>query len=83
MDTNRVTTLHSNEAIPEEFYQEMRDRAVRWAEMNLGRLQRTGCSHETAVSHVLTQVAQHWGAEIELDVEKALGIRFEVSALVS
>ena len=66
MDTN-IATPQNDELVPIEFYEEMRNRAIRWAEMNLGRLQRTGCSRATAEQHVLTQVAMHWGAEIELD----------------
>jgi hypothetical protein len=69
--------------VPSDFYDEMRDRAIRWAEMNLGRFQRMGCAREAAVKRVLTDVARHWGAEVELEVEKALGIRFEVSATLS
>ena len=83
MDANRVTTLDSNEMVPSDFYEEMRDRAIRWAEMNLGRFQRMGCAREAAVKRVLMDVARHWGSEVEQDVEKALGIRFEVSATLS
>jgi hypothetical protein len=83
MDTNRVTTLTTNEMVPSDFYEEMRDRAIRWAEMNLGRFERMGCARESAVKRVLADVARHWGSEVELDVEKALGIRFEVSSTAS
>ncbi len=83
MDTNRVTTLHTNEVVPSDFYEEMRDRAIRWAEMNLGRFQRMGCAREAAVKRVLIDVARHWGSEVEQDVEKALEVRFELSATVS
>ncbi len=82
MDTT-IAVSQNDDRVPTEFYEEMRDRAIRWAEMNLGRMQRTGCSRATAQQHVLTQVAMHWGAEIELDVERVLGIRREVSSRIS
>ena len=42
-----------------------------------------GCAREAAVKRVLMDVARHWGSEVEQDVEKALGIRFEVLTRVS
>jgi hypothetical protein len=78
MDENRVTTLYSNETVPAEFYEMMRDRAVRWAQTNLARLERMGVSHQSAVNQILTEVTRHWGPECEHEVELTLGVRFEM-----
>ena len=78
MDENRTTTLNSNESVPAEFYEMMRDRAIRWAETNLARLENMGAEHQPAVNRVLTDVTRHWGPECEREVELALGIRFEM-----
>jgi hypothetical protein len=78
MDENRVTTLYSNETVPSEFYDMMRDRAIRWAETNLAGLERIGCSHQASVNQILTEVTRHWGPECEHEVEQALGIHFEM-----
>ncbi len=80
MDANRTTTLNSNETVPSEFYEMMRDRAIRWAETNLARLEEMGAEHQSAVNRVLTEVTRHWGPECEREVELALGIRFEMPA---
>ncbi len=80
MDENRTTTLNSNESVPSEFYEMMRDRAIRWAETNLTRLEETGAEHQPAVNRVLSEVTRHWGPECERDVELALGIHFEMPA---
>jgi hypothetical protein len=78
MDENRTTTLNSNETVPSEFYEMMRDRAIRWAETNIARLQDMGAARQSAVNRILTEVTQHWGPECESEVEQALGIKFEI-----
>lgn len=77
MNENRVTTLNSNETVPAEFYEQMRDRAIRWSETHLARLAQAGCARQTAVNQVLREVSKHWGPECRREVEQALGIRFE------
>jgi hypothetical protein len=78
MDENRVTTLYSNETVPAEFYEQMRDRAIRWAQSNLKHLESLGSTRQASVNRVLTEVTRHWGPECEHEVELALGIRFEM-----
>jgi hypothetical protein len=78
MNENRTTTLQSNETVPSEFYEMMRDRAIRWAETNLTRLENMGVARQPAVNRILTEVTRHWGPECEHEVEQALGIRFEM-----
>ena len=78
MDENRTTTLNSNETVPSEFYDMMRDRAIRWAKTNLARLEDLGAQHQPAVNRILTEVTRHYGPECEREVERALGIRFEM-----
>jgi hypothetical protein len=76
MDENRVATLESNETVPAEFYEQMRDRAIRWAQSNLKYLQSLGSTRQAAANRVLTEVTRHWGPECEREVERALGIEF-------
>ena len=78
MDENRITTLYSSETVPSEFYDMMRDRAIRWAKTNLTRLEDMGAEHQSAVNRILTEVTRHWGPECEHEVELALGIQFRM-----
>ncbi len=77
MDENRVTTLYSDETVPAEFYEQMRNRAIRWSETHLARLAQTGCARQTAVNQVVREVTKHWGPECAHEVERTLGIRCE------
>ena len=80
MDENRVTTLESHETVPAEFYDQMRDRAIRWSESNLARLDRMGCTRQVAANQILTEVTRHWGPECAHEVERRLGIQFRTEA---
>jgi hypothetical protein len=77
MDQNRVTTLYSSETVPAAFYEQMRERAIRWSETHLARLAQAGCARQTAVNQVLREVTQHWGPECAHEVEQALTIRYQ------
>jgi hypothetical protein len=80
MDENRVTTLESHETVPAEFYDQMRDRAIRWSESNLARLERMGCTRQVAANQILAEVTRHWGPECAHEVERRLGIQFRTHA---
>ena len=80
MTEERTTTLLSDETVPSEFYEQMRDRAVRWSESNLARLQSMGCSRQVAANQILTEVVRHWGPECAHEVERHFGIQFRTAA---